>query len=552
MKRYGIFPSLASGAILSWLLTALLIMPAYAADKGTLTLDAGQGEIGDIVEIDGYGFDADTKLSIYFSRDKASVDDRLSSEITSYEMAGPVSIDEHGDFSSLHSFKIPGELSDGSYSEEVWSGTYYFYATYRGDKYIVAAVKFTVSSGEIELTPEEGTVGSEVGISGQDMRPAENITIEYDDSKVDIISGDDITDSNGKFFCTIVVPESTAGCHTITAADESGNKPGADFTVRPGITLDKSEQTIDGPVKVSGSGFAYRSEITVTIDSDSIATTPASLHTNHYGSFTGSITIPYYSIYVGGIPSKVAAHDASANSASADLTVLPLPAGIILEPATSPASPGYAGMELAVTGTHFTPGSSVTITYDGGSSTYAVTVSADNLGNFSETFVVPASAAGSHQVTAASGDGSISSLFTMESKPPPIPVPLLPQVTTSAPARTRFDWQDVTDPSGVTYLLQIGADSSFNNILLEKDGLTESEYTLAGKEELEPRGQDTPYYWRVKAIDGAFNQSGWTAPGSFYIVSSAPSTPAWTKYLWIAIGVLVFFLIYLIRKRKAL
>ncbi|MDD5591013.1 MAG: hypothetical protein PHY18_03690 [Dehalococcoidales bacterium] len=550
MKRYGIFSSLASGAILSCLMTALFVAPSYAADKGTLTLDVDHGEIGDIVEIDGYDFDADTKLNIYFSRDKASVDDRLSSEIASYEMAGLVSVDQRGDFIAPRSFKIPEELNDGRDSEEVWSGTYYFYATYRDDRYIMALVKFTVSSGEIELTPEEGVVGSEVSISGQDMRPGEKITIEYDDIKIDIMSGDSITDSSGEFLCTVIIPESTAGCHNITAADESGNKPGADFTTKPGVTLDKSEQTIDGPVNISGSGFAYRSDITITIDADRIATTPASLHTNHYGSFTGSITIPYYSIYVGGKPSKVTAHDASANSASADLTVLPLPAGITLEPATSLTSPGYVGMELTVTGTHFTPGSSVTITYKGSISTDTTTVYADNLGDFSATLVIPTSAAGIHQVTAVSSDGSISSLFTMESKPPPIPVTLIPQVTNTAPARTRFVWQDVTDTSGVTYLLQIGADSSFSTILLEKEGLTGSEYTLAEKEELEPRGQDTPYYWRVKAIDGAFNESDWTAPGSFYVVPPATPASAWTKYLWIAIGVLVFLLIYRIRRGK--
>ena len=550
MKRYGIFSSLASGAILSCLMTALFVAPSYAADKGTLTLDVDQGEIGDIVEIDGYDFDANTKLNIYFSRDKASVDDRLSSELTSYEMAGLVSVDERGDFISPHSFKIPEELNDGRDSEEVWSGTYYFYATYRSEQYIVASVKFTVASGEIELTPEEGAVGSEVSISGNDMRPDQKITIKYDDSKVDITSGDSVTDSNGEFLCTIIIPESTAGCHTITATDESGNKPGTDFTVKPEITLDKSAQTIDGSVKVSGSGFAYRSDITVTIDGDRITVTPVSLRTNHYGSFTGSITVPYYSIHVGGKPSKVTAHDTNANSASADLTVLPIPAGIILEPSTSLASPGYVGMELTVTGNHFTPGSSVTIAYNGSISTHITTVYADNLGDFSVTFVVPASTAGIHQVTAAGSDGSISSPFTMESKPPPIPVTLIPQVTATAPARTRFDWQDVTDPSGVTYLLQIGADSDFSTILLEKEGLTGSEYTLAVKEELKPRGQDTPYYWRVKAIDGAFNESGWTAPGSFYIVSSATPSSAWTKYLWIVIGVLVFFLIYQIRRGR--
>ena len=550
MKRYRILSALASGTILFWLLTALPIMPSYAADEVGLTLNPDQGRIDDIIEVDGYGFDVDAQLCIYFSSDKASVGDRIGIKVTAYEGVGVVSMDDEGNFSSPHPFKIPDELNDGEESEEVWNGTYYIYATYRGDKYVITSVKFTIISGEVEVNPEEGTVGSEVSISGEEMRPSQEFTIKYDGEEVDITGGDTSTNSSGQFLCTIIIPESTAGNNTIAAIDESGNKPETEFKVNPQITLDTSSQAVDKTVKISGSGFAYRSNITITLDSDRMATTPISLHTNHYGSFTGSITIPYYSAYVGGEPSRVAARDDSDNSAEAVLTILSAPAEIILDPATSLTSPGYVGMELTVNGARFTPDSTVNVTYDGSDSTHAATTTVDNSGNFSVTLTVPPGAAGSHMITTIDGTDSITSLFTMESKPPSIPAPLLPMATAIATARTHFDWQDVTDPSGVTYLLQIGADSDFSTILLEKAGLTDSEYTLTGEEELKPMGRDVPYYWRVKAIDGAFNESGWIAPSSFYIVSSATQVSGWTKYLWIGLGVLAFVLIYRMRRGK--
>ena len=551
MKRHKILPALVSGTILLWLLTALPVMPSYAADGVGLTPNPDQGRIGDLIEVDGYGFGADAQLYIYFSSNKAGVGDDVEIKLTAYEGVGVASIDTKGDFSSPHSFKIPDELNDGEDSEKVWNGTYYIYATYRGDKYVIASVKFTIISGEIEVDPEEDTVGSEVNISGEKMRPTQEITIKYDGDKVDIISGDTGTDSSGQFLCAVIIPESTAGSHTITAIDESGNKPGTEFKVKPKITLDTSSQVIDKTVKISGSGFAYRANITITLDSNRIATTPTSLHTNHYGNFTGSITIPYYSAYVGGTPGKVTARDDSDNSAEAGLTILSTPAEITLDPATSPTSPGYVGMELTVNGARFIPGSTVTITYDGNGSTHAATIMANGSGNFSVTLTVPPGAAGSHMVTTTDSTNSITSLFAMESKPPSIPAPLLPGVTAVATARTRFEWQDVTDPSGVTYLLQIGADSDFSTMLLEKEGLADSEYILTGEETLKPLEQDAPYYWRVKAIDGAFNESGWTAPSSFYIASSATPVSGWTKYLWIGLGVLAFVFIYRMRRGKA-
>jgi hypothetical protein len=94
----------------------------------------------------------------------------------------------------------------------------------------------------------------------------------------------------------------------------------------------------------------------------------------------------------------------------------------------------------------------------------------------------------------------------MESEAPPMPMLLLPEVATTTEAEAYFDWEDVKDLSGVTYTLQIASDKDFTTIVLEKKGLTNSEYTITEEEKLEPAEKEA-YYWRVKAVDSAFNES---------------------------------------------
>jgi len=56
--------------------------------------------------------------------------------------------------------------------------------------------------------------------------------------------------------------------------------------------------------------------------------------------------------------------------------------------------------------------------------------------------------------------------------------------------------------------------------VLEKTKLTKSEYILSAVEKLEPLGAEEPYYWRIRAVDGAANESKWTGAGEFYIIAA--------------------------------
>jgi hypothetical protein len=140
----------------------------------------------------------------------------------------------------------------------------------------------------------------------------------------------------------------------------------------------------------------------------------------------------------------------------------------------------------------------------------------------------------------------------MESEAPPAPRLKLPEEGDRAEAQTQFDWESVTDDSlPVTYTLQVATNEDFtaDSIVLEKEDLTNSDYTLTKEEEkLKPRTKETPYYWRVKAIDGAFNESQWSALGSFY-VGSRFVMPRGAIYALIAIG--VGFLAFWLGRRTA-
>ena len=116
------------------------------------------------------------------------------------------------------------------------------------------------------------------------------------------------------------------------------------------------------------------------------------------------------------------------------------------------------------------------------------------------------------------------------------------------------------DPSGVTYALQISATADFSQVLVSKTGLQaqgsalivssagpEMSYTLTDSEAL-PFGT---YYWRVKAVDGALNDSGWSGSSTF----KAGLLPTWALIVVIVlavvlIGALVYVLI--IRDRVGL
>ncbi len=527
MKVSRISRILALSVILA-LLIPLLPTPVHAAEY--LFVSPREGRIGDRIEINGAGFKEDDSVFIYFSSQKAELGDLIDTDVTAYEHLFVVTTDEGGSFERVYAFFLPDALTDGEDVEDVHDGIYYIYAVYFRSYQIVASAVLFVLDGEISLDIEEGVVGTEVEISGVGLRPEQSITIQYDEADITTSGGDSQSDKNGDFTCTIVIPESSAGRHVITAVDETGNTPDTEFTVTPMITVDPTEQLTGSEVQVIGTGFAARGDITITLDGEEVTTTPLPLSANHYGSFEGSFLVPTSGSFG---DRTVEARDDSSNKAQAQLAIQ---GGIMVSPTTSLTSPGYAGMELIIRGSGFNIGSTVTITYsDNGEDTPVTTVTTDD-GDFRVEFIVPPSAAGSHNITADDGTSTVTAIFIMEAKSPPTPIPLLPEVAATTGARAHFDWTDVSDDSGISYTLQVAVDTNFNAILLNRAGLETSEYTLTEEEKLASSQEDAPYYWRVKAVDGALNDSGWTYPRLFYIGFSWSALPVWA---WYVLGIIV-------------
>ena len=523
MRYSRIFLALTLAAIFSLLAVAIPASPALAAES--ISVDPDEGEIGDSIDVDGEDFDASTEttyvyVDIYLTSENGSDIDDID-DIDNYEKWSK-RVDDEGDFTK--SFRVPSVLDEGDDDEDVVGGAYYIYVTYEDEDEIEDYAEFTVVSGWLdELSPDSGPVGTEVEITGAYFSGNDDIIVTFGDDEVDIESGDTDTDSDGDFTCTILVPESTADDQTIAVEDEAEHIAEATFTVESAITISPTSGSAAIRVTVIGTGFGGEKDVTITFDGTRVATAD----TDNDGSFIAAFDVPE----VGAGTYAVVAEDEDDNSDTADFSVA---AGASLSTVTSEDSPGYVGMDMTMSGTGFLPNTRVTITYATEPIVVATTTSDAN-GEFSATFTIPPSEGGVHTITASDGTNSLTSTFVMESASPSIPSPSLPEMGVKAEQPVFFDWEDVTDPSGVTYTLQVAKDANFTPpLVLEKEGLTSSQYTLTEGEKLASTKKEAPYYWRVKAIDGASNESEWSGAGTFYVGGLA--LPGGSIHLWWGLG----------------
>ena len=527
MKKMKVLRALMIGVFASGLSVAIPASPALAAYDEEISVDPSQAEMGDYVDVEGLDFDyvegENTYVTLYFAADEADPGDEIGDEVDTYKKVDTgIVVDSDGEFDDGH-FKIPATLTAGDDDESVSNGTYYVYATY-GDDEIVAVDELKVIGGEIEIDPDEGIVGTEVEITGTGFVEDEELTVEFDGSDVDIESGDDKADNDGEFEITILIPEDTAGDHTITVTGDEDSEGEATFAVEPEVTVSPVKAPPGDQVTISGTGFGNKAEVDITLCNVDFQN---ATETDSDGNFSVSLEVPDVADGFWDIK----AEDEDGNDVTLKLMFKVEEAiDLTISPVTGAVSPGHVGQNVTMSGVAFKPNSQITITYASTPQTIAITTSDAN-GNFIATFPIPESVAGVHTITASDGTNSLQVDFYMESQAPDIPPLLLPLMGDKTEALPHFDWEDVTDDSGVTYTLQVATSEDFTpvSMVLVKEGLTASEYTVTAEEKLPSRSKDEPYYWRIKAVDGAYNESGWTGGGQFCV---GFSLPGWTIHIF--------------------
>ncbi|MFC1956385.1 IPT/TIG domain-containing protein [Chloroflexota bacterium] len=467
--------------------------------------------MGDEIDIDGSGFHPSDYVYVFFSSYEADKGNDME-DLEAYEYLGRDrigSLDSADDGEFEMSVDVPDELTDGEKDETVGFGIYYIYVSYddEGDN-IVDSYEFRITGVELDLT--QGNVGNEFEITGTGFSSRDDIKVFYDGDEIDIESGDTETDRDGEFTSFIIIPVSTAGDHDIQV-EVDRYEAEVKFTVVPAVTFTPTSGKVGDQVTVSGTGFDMNKDLTVYFNNMPTTLTSGTAWSDANGSFDNlAFEVPPQGagIY------DVKVRDSANNSATATKKFA-IAGNVNMSPTN-----GNVGTKITASGTGFATGSTVTVKYD---NKQIATTTVQSDGAFSTEFAAPASKGGTHNVT-VSGTMTKQFTFTMESTPPPIPLPSLPADASETKPAASFDWRDVTDPSlPITYVLQVSSNHNFTSVMLEKKGLSGPEYTLTKEERLAAVKKESPYYWRVKAVDSASNESDWSTPRSFYV--AAPPVP---------------------------
>jgi hypothetical protein len=464
--------------------TTLLSAPAQAVCVPYgIELSPSWGIPGTEVAVYGHDFHEDTLVDVYYDR-KVVATDRTSSK---------------GDFTIT--FTVP-EGCTGPHEVKADVG------------YTRVHTYFIVEPG-LTVSPEKGPVGTTVTVEGQGFAQTEEgiELMYYLNGSYETIEGNIVANAQGSWETSFPIPTSTRGEHKLDAqgaVSKFYDVKDAIFRVTAETSIDKSSGTVGDTITMMGSRFAASErDIKILFDGQAVVT---DIEANPQGDWEASFEVPEmptgeYSIIAEGQQTKK--EDISEFS-------FEIEPDIMLSP-----TEGHMGTDLTITGRGFAADENVNITYDG---SQIATATTNDKGSFDVSFAVPESRHGERLVTAGYGAGNAANaIFTMESEPPDTPEPISPvnksRLGFKGEVTPTFEWSEVSDDSGVRYRLQIATSTNvtvsgeFANPLVSVSGLTETSYTLNETDAL-PYGT---YYWAVQAVDGAENESGWTAVYSFRV-----------------------------------
>jgi hypothetical protein len=471
---------------------ALPAAPAQAAcPPYDIELSPQSAPPGTEVTVHGYEFSEGRPIDIYY-------DGILVSE--------GAETDPSGDFTIV--ITIPEDCSG-------------YYHVHADVGYAEADAYFQVKPG-LTVSPGKGPLGTNVTVKGQGFaKNEEGIALMYYlNGSYKAIEGNIVANGRGSWETSFQIPASIRGEHKIDAqGDESWlwEVQETTFTVTGEISIGKSSGIVGDTITMNGIKFAANEkDISILFDSQAVVT---DIKANSEGEWETSFQVPgmaagEYIITAEGEQTK------KEDIGGLSFEIKP---DIVLSP-----DEGHVGMDLTVTGVGFAASEDLVILYD---DSQLATAETDDKGNFEVSFSVPESQHGEHLVKAKPTGGTngtadleinASAAFTMESDPPPVPTFISPadrgRLGFMGEVAPTFEWSEVSDDSGVAYYrLQIAttadvtASGEFVDPIFSVTNLAETSHILT---EALPYGT---YYWIVQAVDGAENESGWTAAYSFRV-----------------------------------
>ena len=399
----------------------------------------------------------------------------------------------------------------------------------------------------------KGATGDEVTVKGTGFgEDEEDIDILFEG---EVVSEEQFeADEYGTWEGTFEVPTATKGDHDVSAEGDDTDENDveeATFEVTPGINLDVKSGSPGDPLTVTGSGFEEREKsIKILFDGNTVAD---GIEADRDGYWEKTFDVPQY-------PKgkyDVTAEGRSTDKDDIDEVEFEIVPGLVLSP-----TQGHVGTTLSVSGSAFPKNTSVTITYDGVNKGSGTTKSNGTFSGISfEATHTQTTHTTEHPVVVTCGSTTLTASFTMESVAPPAPTPTSPasgdRVGFAGIKFTpAFEWQAASDDSGINYyVLQIASNAQFTSEAISFSQNLAEEHLTVGTESNTvsytlPRNSALPYgsyYWRVKAVDGAQNESGWSTSYSF----KAGLLPLWALISIVAsIAVLIGALIYLLIRRR--
>jgi hypothetical protein len=508
---------------------SLPISPTQAAEP-VIGLSPDDGVPGVLLRVTGYNFTPESWVDVYYYLDGSRI------------RVAEIETDDDGDFRV--DFEVP----------ESYTGDHDVYA--EDEDGLDASDVFTVQPG-LTISPSEGPVGTNVTVTGHGFaQDEEGIELLYYVNGDNELVADGIqADEDGRWEASFPVPVSSRGNHKIDARgseSELQDVQDTGFEVAPVITIvdPVSGSPIEDPsgspgedITMAGSGFeGGERDITILFDGEETDTNPDIIRADDSGHWQATFEVPQG---IKGTYSVTAEGEWTPREDVGALSFEMRP-GLVLSP-----NHGHVATELTVTGGGFPANKAVVITYE---DSHVGAAETGSTGSFEVGVVVPESQHGQRQVTAEDTGGNIATaFFTMESTPPDRPDPISPDDGDSAGfiggVRPTLEWSAVSDDSGVRYNLQIARGNNvtaggFADPVVSVTDIVGTNYTL-GRTEALAYGT---YYWIVQAVDGADNESGWTAARSFH----AGRLPLWAFVLIIVaivagIGTAVYF--FVIRRR---